>query len=128
MAIPVVPIDLMAFKIVREYEKTKRTRYTVSELMTFAHKVLTLAGEMDKEEYWILSSNKYGTDFHEKMSKICDIDVDSFKLNEEKYKTGGKEWAEKMIGWMSHSFMKSATYFLNKELKEKEETEALQCD
>ena len=118
MSTPVVPTALMIFKMVREYEKTNKTQYPIGELLRFVHDALQIAGEIDNEEYWILSVNKLGTDFHEKMSNLCDIDIDYFSLNEEKYENGGKIWAERVIGDMPYSFLKGAVQVFNQELQD----------
>lgn len=127
MSKPVMPTKLIIFKMVRTYEKTNKTQYSIGELLRFVHNALQIAGEIDNEEYWILSLNKMGTDFHEKMSNICDVDMSYFVLNEEKFENGGKEWAENMIELIPNSFLKGAEQVLCEELKEKEEVEDLQC-
>lgn len=120
MSTPVIPVSLIMFKMVREYEKTNKTQYSKGELFRFAHNALTIASKIDNEEYWILSSNKYGIDYRQKMSKICDIDIDYYYLNEEKLKNGGKEYAERIIGAMPYSFLKGALQALGEELQEEQ--------
>ena len=115
MSTPVMPKSIFTFKMIREFEKIGRKEFSRSELLLFAHKVLKIASKIDNEEYWILSCEKYGPDFIEFMSKICDIDMDCYKLNLNKMKNGGKEWAERVIGAMPYSFLKGAVQVLNEE-------------
>ena len=116
MSTPVIPISLIIFKMIREFELTQRTIYSKEELFSFAHSALKIAGQIDNEDYWILSSNKYGVDFYEKMNKICDIDLDEFQLNVDKYYFGGKKYANKIIGAMPYSFLKGALQTLREDL------------
>ena len=125
MSTPVVPVSLIMFKMVRGYEKTHQKQYSKSELFRFAHYALKIAGEIDNEEYWIVSANKYGIDYCEKMSKICDMDLENYYLNEDKLNNGGKEYAERIIGAMPYSFLKGAIQTME-ELENEEE--ASLCD
>ena len=125
MSVPVILSDLIIFKMVKEYEKTNKTNYPIDELLSFSHEALKIAGEMDNEQYWIVTLNKLGPSFCKDMSPICDIDIDCFTLNEEKYMNGGREYAYSIIQSMSESFYKAATICLTKELNN--DNEAL-CD
>lgn len=116
MSTPVMPKSLIVYKMVKDYESTNKTQFTVSELYTFAHKALKIASEIDNEEYWILSSNKYGTDFCEELSKICDIDADHYQLNVNKFENGGQEYAKRIIGAMPYSFLKGAVQVMKEEM------------
>ena len=128
MSTPVMPISLIIYKMVREYEETNRTKYPVGELYNFAHKALQIASEIDGEEYWILSVDKAEINFHQKMSKICDLSVGHFEINVEKYNNGGKAYADKVIGAMPYSFLKGAVKVLEEDLKQQEETKGIVCD
>ena len=129
MSTPVVPVSLIMFKMIREFELTQKTLYSREELFSFAHAALQIAGQIDNEEYWILSSNKYGVDFYEKMNKICDIDFDEYQLNVDKYYFGGKEYANKIIGAMPYSFLKGALQVLKDDLNlPNSQMEGLTCD
>ena len=128
MSTPVMPRSIIIFKMIREFEKTNKKDYTVRELFTFAHKVLEVASKMDNEQYWIMSYEKYGPDFSNAMSRICDLDVGCFHLNEDKLNDGGKEYAEKVITNMPDSFLQGAIQVLNDELKEIEDSKEILCD
>ena len=126
MAESVIPVSLLTFKMMKEYERTGRTIFPVGELYVFAHKALKIAGEIDNEDYWIVSPSKYSVSFYDRMSKICDISIEFYKLNEDKLNNGGKEYADKIISSMMDSFYKGANQVFDQELQEKEE--ALLCD
>lgn len=128
MSTPVMPVNLIVFRMLRGYEKTGETLYSVSELFHFAHDVLVRASVMDGEEYWILDPMKYGTDFIDDVSKICDTTQNYYEINEHKLRKGGKRWAEKKIGAMPYSFLKCGLQVLDEDLKEKGYIKGIQCD
>ena len=126
MATPIIPRSLIIYKMIRENEKTNRTVFPVDELFAFAHNVLEIAGEIDGEKYFIVSANKYSTDYHETMSRLCDIHQDYYELNSKKLEQGGRAYADRVIGAMPYSFLKGAVQVLEEELQDScEETQCV---
>lgn len=125
MATPVRPISLFTYKMIRENQKTNKTNYSVKELIVFAHNVLQIASKIDNEQYWLLTYEKLGIEFHNIMSKMCNVSRECYELNQEKLENGGREYAEKIIKAMPHSFIMGASKVLNEELKETKAEETL---
>lgn len=124
MSTPITPLGIFVYKIKREYEKTGKTVFPESELLSYAEEVVVKASEIDNEEYWILYQTKHhGSELKKKLSKICDYSYvkSGFIVNQEKLENGGKTWAEKIIGAMKYSFLKGSILTLEgKDEKNKE--------
>ena len=129
MSTPIVPLSIFVYKIKREYEKTGKIIFPETELLSYAENVVSKASEIDNEDYWILSQNKFGLELKKKLSRICDYSYSKsgFIVNQEKFENGGSQWAEKIIGAMKYSFLKASILTLE-ELKEKEVSEEIKCD
>ena len=128
MSIPVSPIQLSVYKIVREYEKTGKTIFYKGELFDFVKKVLKIASITDERDYWLCYSGEIVRDYYESLSKICNVTPNFLEIEQCRLKNGGKEWADKAIGAMTYSFLKGAVKVLKEELKEKNEIEEIVCD
>ncbi len=131
MSTPITPLGIFVYKIKREYEKTGKTIFPESELLSYAEEVVVKASEIDDEEYWILYQTKqHGLELKTKLSKICDYSYSkrAFMLNQEKLENGGNLWAEKIIGAMKYSFLKGSILTLEEKDENNKESKVALCD
>lgn len=115
MSRPISPMQFSVYKIVRENESTGKTLYSKEELFEFASKCLKIASKIDNEHYWVLLDGDYESDLGNALSRICDATSNYVEINESKMQNGGKVWANKVIGAMRYSFLKSAVTTLKDE-------------
>ncbi|MBQ9795333.1 MAG: hypothetical protein IJW36_00020 [Clostridia bacterium] len=128
MSVPVSPVSLVVYKVVREYEKSegKQTLFYKNEVFHFVEKALKIASMIDEQDYWLFYDGEEIQNYYECLSKICDMTTNILEINENKLANGGQEWAEKKIGSMPYSFLKGAVQVLEEAMKEKEGT--ILCD
>lgn len=126
MSVPVVPIDFYVYKIIRENEIMGTTLYSKDQLLNFSNKCLKKVSKIQNMDYWAITQNKYATEIEESLLQICDATPNYYEINENKIKSGGMQWARKVIGRMPYLFLKCASQVLNEELKEK--TGETSCD
>ena len=128
MSVPVSPIKLSVYKIVREYEKTGKTIFYKGDLFSFVEKALKYASMIDEQDYWLFYDGEEIREYYESLSNICNVTPNFLEIEQCKLKNGGKAWAEKVIGSMPYSFLKGALRVLDEELKEKKNNGEMQCD
>lgn len=127
MSIPVSPIKLSVYKIIREYEKTGKTIFYKGDLFGFVEKALKYASMIDEQDYWLFYDGEEIGEYYESLSNICNVTPNFLEIEKCKLKNGGKAWAEKTIGSMPYSFLKGALQVMEEELKEQEKIKGNLC-
>lgn len=94
--------SIMIYKIYRDYEDAERSIQFNHELTTFAQDVIKGIYNNDN-----LSNIRF-SDYKKELEMFCDITDYFCGVNSQKYKNGGKEYAEQVIADMPAEWLERA--------------------
>lgn len=117
MATPIVPCSIAIYKIVKENERTGKTKFSKDEIYNYIEKVIQKSAEYGDEQYFSVLSGEYAEDFYQTIEKICDVVKEEIVINPDKFNDKGKRWASMVIGGIAYPLLMACIKTLTEEFK-----------